>query len=624
MTAADGGAPATGRILVVAAPRSGAGLLHTLMLADARWSASGLSDPSFVIPRDASDLAGAVQSTLSAAGPLTVDWLPRWSTRVAELSPAVPDLTFVHVIRDPRYAVSSSVTAWRSGRFVTAPDLPGWWGEQWSFPLVPDWESLIGRPLHEIVARQWLTISESIRSATADLPTARSAVVTYESLVADPEGVIASVAAALGLPWAAQLPDELPHSRATLTPPDPTRALRDLEEIVASLGTAQESWDDYLAFAARHGAAAYTEPVVVPPPPRIGGVTRPSSDTPFRSEATRSFIELLEKSNSSIVLTTYKSGNLIVARANNGKVDTAVLRMDRPMGVAVGGNRLAVGTADSILTYANHPSLGASLGSERPFDAVFVPRLIAYTGDIAIHEMGFDSDGQVWFVNTRFSCLCTLDMENSFTPRWRPRWISALAAEDRCHLNGLAMEGGRPRYVTALAQTDTANGWREHKGTSGLIVDVTTDEVIVGGLAMPHSPRLYGGALWVLESGRGALVRIDRRSGERTQVANVPGFARGLAFLGRYAIVGLSQVRESVFTGLPITESAAERNCGAWIVDLEAGTVVGRLRFTGVVQEIFDVAALPDVSYPLITGPGELTGTSFILSPDTLAQLGPR
>jgi uncharacterized protein (TIGR03032 family) len=198
-----------------------------------------------------------------------------------------------------------------------------------------------------------------------------------------------------------------------------------------------------------------------------------------------------------------------------------------------------------------------------------------------------------------------------------------LAPEDRCHLNGLAMVDGVPKYVTALARTDTAHGWREHKGTSGVIVDVTNDEVVSDGMAMPHSPRWHDGQLWVLESGRGALMRVDVSTGQRTEVARVPGFARGLAFIGRYALIGLSQVRESVFAGLPVTESASERNCGAWIVDIETGHIVGQLKFDGVVQEIFDVKVLHGFTDPIVTSPGQLTNSAFSLSPAAIELLTP-
>src|SRR5262249_22232865 len=147
--------------------------------------------------------------------------------------------------------------------------------------------------------------------------------------------------------------------------------------------------------------------------------------------------------------------------------------------------------------------------------------------------------------NRRFSCLCTLHPDYSFVPRWRPKFISALAPEDRCHLNGLAIVDGRPKYVSALGETDAAGGWRANKPRGGCLIDVDSTEVIARGLSMPHSPRQHDGRLWLLESGTGRLLLMDGCSGRGQAVAELPGFARGMALAGPYAFIGLSKIRET-------------------------------------------------------------------------------
>jgi len=210
----------------------------------------------------------------------------------------------------------------------------------------------------------------------------------------------------------------------------------------------------------------------------------------------------------------------------------------------------------------------------------------------------------------------------SLEPRWRPEWITVLAGEDRCHLNALAMRDGRPRYVTALVQTDTAHGWREKKGVAGLLVDIDDNAVITSGLAMPHSPRWHDGTIWFVESGKGALSRVDMATGTVTTVATLPGFTRGLAFIGLYALIGLSQVRESVFSELPVTETTVERNCGVWIVDTRTDETAGFVKFEGVVQEIFDLQVLPGMKWPtFIQEPSTLTTPAFVLSDTALTQV---
>jgi uncharacterized protein (TIGR03032 family) len=223
---------------------------------------------------------------------------------------------------------------------------------------------------------------------------------------------------------------------------------------------------------------------------------------------------------------------------------------------------------------------------------------------------------ELWFVNTRFSCLATLDSEASFTPRWRPPFVTELEPSDRCHLNGLAMVDGKPKYVTALGETNEMGGWRANKAKGGLVMDVDSGAILCRGLSMPHSPRWYGGRLWVCESGSGTLGYVDPNTGRYEAIAAVPGFTRGLDFAGDLAFVGLSQVRESaVFSGIPLTERLApeERTCGVCVVDLRRGEPVALLKFLGGVQEVFAVAVLPRRFPDLINDDTKLLENSFVV-----------
>ena len=235
-------------------------------------------------------------------------------------------------------------------------------------------------------------------------------------------------------------------------------------------------------------------------------------------------------------------------------------------------------------------------------------------------------DDELWFVNTRFSCLCTLDRDHSFVPRWQPPFISALAPEDRCHLNGLAMERGEPRFVSALGTSDEKVGWREDKARGGMLMDVPSGEIAARGLSMPHSPRIRGDGLWACESGAGTVGRVDLARGRYEPVASFPGFTRGLDFAGRFAFVGLSQVRESaVFSGIPLTERQEERSSGVWVLDLVTGRVAAFLKFEDAVQEVFAVQVIPDRIRPdLINDDEPRLADSFVLPTRCLeADAGP-
>jgi len=345
--------------------------------------------------------------------------------------------------------------------------------------------------------------------------------------------------------------------------------------------------------------------------------------SPFRSDYTTSFPKLLNELGISVLVTTYQAGQMIVLRDDGGRLNTHFVRFRKPMGMAVSPARIAVGTAREVHDYFNMPAVTGKLEPEGKHDACFLPRNVHVTGDIDIHEMAWDKGGELWCVNTRFSCLCNLEIVNSFVPRWRPPFVTALAAEDRCHLNGLGMVDGEPRFVTALGESDTKQGWRENKATGGVLMDLTTNRFVCRGLSMPHSPRWYAGKLWVLESGKGGIATVDPASGEVTTLAELPGFTRGLGFCGPLAFVGLSQVRETaMFSGIPIVDRQEERISGVWVVHIESGNTVAFLRFKEAVQEIFAVQVLPNIRFPEILEPGhELIASSYTVPDEALKDV---
>ncbi len=228
---------------------------------------------------------------------------------------------------------------------------------------------------------------------------------------------------------------------------------------------------------------------------------------------------------------------------------------------------------------------------------------------------------ELWCASTRFSCLCTLHSDYSFVPRWQPPFITALAAEDRCHLNGLAIVNGEPRYVTALGETNKPDGWRANKPHGGCLIDVTSAAIVARGPSMPHSPRWHDGRLWLLESGTGQLVPIDADSGQRQTVAELPGFARGLAMCGPYAFIGLSKIRKtSAMDGVPLAERRDQLKCGVAVVDLRSGQVIAFLEFQTAVEEIFDVQLLLGLRFPEVIGfQQETIQHTFIVPPGTPA-----
>lgn len=346
----------------------------------------------------------------------------------------------------------------------------------------------------------------------------------------------------------------------------------------------------------RHDAGTPPAPHTPPAPPGPVAFHFTQSDT---------FAPLLRQLGASLLVTTYQANKVLAVREQPGGLSILVRSFERPMGLAATGRRIALGTRDQVWTFRNAADIAPRVEPAGVHDACFVPRFSHVTGDIAVHELawGGDDGQELWLVNTRFSCLCTLHADYSFVPRWRPPFISALTAEDRCHLNGMAMVGGAPKYVTALGETDAARGWRADKPHGGCLMELPSGRFLARGLSMPHSPRWHEGRLWLLESGTGRLVVVDPNGGRREGVTEVPGFARGLALCGRYAFVGLSKIRAtSAMDGVPLAERRERLKCGVAVVDLRTARVVASLDFQTAVEEIFDVQLLSGLRFPELIG----------------------
>jgi uncharacterized protein (TIGR03032 family) len=307
----------------------------------------------------------------------------------------------------------------------------------------------------------------------------------------------------------------------------------------------------------------------------------------------------------SLAFTTYQTGKLfLLGGTPEGRLTVFERTFNRCMGLWGDGQSLWLSTLYQLWRFENVLRPG-QLYQEH--DRLYVPKVGHTTGDLDIHDVTVDATGRVLFVATRFGCLGTLHERCSFTPLWRPPFLSKLAAEDRCHLNGLALADGRPRFVTVVSTSDVVDGWRDRRRDGGCVLEVPSGRVIASGLSMPHSPRLYRGRLWLLNSGLGTLGSVDPAGGAFTPLAFCPGYLRGLAFAGDYAIVGLSRPRaDKTFGGLALEEELARRGaeprCGLQIIDLRSGDVSHWLRLEGLVRELYDVVVLPGVARPMVLG----------------------
>ena len=559
-----------GRPIFVVGPSGGAdeAMLESLLSAPGTWAAG--AEVASLLGPGAID-AGAVRAAI-AAGFAEVDttaWPPGVEPSMVAafdiqvdlhgLVHAFPDARFVLLVRHPAVVIAERFT----------DQLP-------ASEIVDDWKRT----------------AETTLAALSPLPEEQWLVVTVEDLVVEPENQVQALFARFGLGW---------HQAAST--PWRTWAARQAQAL-ATLTTEQTDAAKTLGPLLEQVRAAISAA-----PSSLLPSTPPGS----LSATDGNFSQHLGATKRSLLVTTYQSNRVIALRRDEGRLGVHLRAFDRPMGIARTPHGFALGVRAEVLDYRNFAALAPTIEPAGRHDAAFLPRNSHYTGDIAVHDLAVGRDG-LWVVATTFNCLATLDMEHSFVPRWRPPFVSAIAAEDRCHLNGLALVDGVPRFVTALGVSDTVGGWRQDKAHGGVIIDVATNKTIASSLSMPHSPRWHDGRLWFLESGKGHLSTCDPTTGEVQVVAELPGFTRGLRLHGRMAYVGTSQIRETAtFGGLPISH-LDERQCGVWAVDVTTGEGVASVVFEDRIQEIFDLEVFDGVRFPEVAEPdSDLVRTAWLV-----------
>jgi uncharacterized protein (TIGR03032 family) len=322
----------------------------------------------------------------------------------------------------------------------------------------------------------------------------------------------------------------------------------------------------------------------------------------------RQFISWLREVRAGIAFTTYQTGKLfLIGMKPDGKLSVFERTFERCMGLAVGAGAQTLWMSSVYQLWRFENAIPADSAAPGGFDRLYVPQLGYTTGDVDAHDIALDEGGRPLFINTLFSCIAAPSETHSFRSVWQPPWISRLAAEDRCHLNGLAMRDGAPAFVTAVSTSDVHEGWREKRRDGGVVADVASGEIVARGLSMPHSPRWHNGKLYVLNSGAGEFGTVDLQTGKFEPLCFCPGYARGLSMFGNFAVIGLSTCRENrTFSGLPLDDALAAKGvqprCGLLVVDLRSGDIAHSLTIEGIVRELYDVAVLPGVAMPSALG----------------------
>ncbi|MCB9170556.1 MAG: TIGR03032 family protein [Flavobacteriales bacterium] len=323
---------------------------------------------------------------------------------------------------------------------------------------------------------------------------------------------------------------------------------------------------------------------------------------PFACSYDRAVPETLAALGCSVALTTYQAGKVIfISPAAGGGLVQLTRTFKKAMGLAYSTGRMALACEEEVIRFAGSKSL-ASHYPNKPdtYDTLFMPRVTFHTGPVDLHDLAFDQSGVLHGVITAFSCLATIGTDHNFNPYWRPPYISSIASGDRCHLNGLAMDKGLPKYVTAFGTGDMPKSWRSTIPGSGVLMDVSTNEILASRLAMPHSPRIHEDRLYLLLSATGEVVEVDRRTGAIRPIIRLNGFVRGLSLHKDHLFVGLSSIRKDSSSFGTLGSNIANAHAGLAIIDLRSGRELGRIHYQASVEEIYDVHVLPDLLRPNI------------------------
>jgi uncharacterized protein (TIGR03032 family) len=313
-----------------------------------------------------------------------------------------------------------------------------------------------------------------------------------------------------------------------------------------------------------------------------------------------SVTSFLEEHKLCLFLTTYQAGKLIIVSSKDDQLIQTPITFKKPMGIAVDGTKMAVACLDELRFFSKNENSAPFVNNEeQQYDAIYLQRATYHTGTLDVHDLSF-GDGMIWGINTLFSCISVFDINHSFRPKWKPTFISQLVPEDRCHLNGMVLKDGIPKYATALSKDDVKQGWRKNKLNSGVLLEVPSSEIILAELSMPHSPRYYQEELYLLESGSGSLIKVNTEKRTKELVFSFECFIRGLSFYKHYAIIGKSQIRETStdFNHLPIKENS--RNAGVIIFCMDTKRIIGEINYTGDIQELFDVGVLENVANAVV------------------------
>lgn len=327
----------------------------------------------------------------------------------------------------------------------------------------------------------------------------------------------------------------------------------------------------------------------------------------FHCNYSRALADILKALHCTLAISTYQAGKVVLFGINeHGRITQLLRTFRKPMGMDVKGNRLALATQSEVILFSNHSAASKYYPAQpETYDAFYLPKASYNTGPVDMHDVSIGNDG-IYAVNTSYSCIVKVDGFHSFDEWWRPWFISELMPEDRCHLNGMAMFGGKPKYATAFNTGDSSRSWKDNLTTSGVIIDIENNRLIADSLGMPHSPRVFDdnpGKLYFLQSATGKVCVMDTGTYRIKTIYTASAFTRGLAKHGDYLFIGMSRLRKTSSTFSKLMDKGFDDKSGVLIVHEPTGKLAGEIIYQNTVDEIYDVQVIPQCLRPNILSP---------------------
>ncbi len=335
----------------------------------------------------------------------------------------------------------------------------------------------------------------------------------------------------------------------------------------------------------------------------------------FKSTSSEFLVNLLNNLKCSLIFSTYQSGCAVIISANDRNLIQITRGFKKPMGIAINKDKLALATLDELIIFSNKNDLNKSYPKKpNVYDSIYMPRSSYFTGNLDLHDIAFGNSNEIYAVNTRFSCISKIDSDFSFKPIWKPAFISKILPEDRCHLNGMALLNGYPKFATALSQTDFKGGWRDNITKSGVLIDTKKNEIILENLGMPHSPRIINNELYLLQSSKGEVIKVNTKEKSYKTVARVPGMLRGMTEYGNYVFIGVSKPRKRSKTFSKLPKEFQKQSAGIIVFYKPNWSLVGEIKYSTTVNEIYDLQILPNILRPNILNRDKLMENDGIVT----------